>query len=550
MVFSVSAKRWRNSAAPESSPKCCAGHEAIDVSDAVPSLREQFRVQLRVLMNTLSEGDPDEIQAKTLFCSYLLDNIENAETMEEMHDLIEEFRAMAPRMFALKCIDGRVHGTKGKGYPPLTAGCFRTEGCKLDTDETNKDFWEHIDALVMDAERTQNGMPAVFIAYAHSAKQGGGCAAQSEGVSDKQQVIANSLATVSAHASAVRQRYGRDQVYSLHGMTDTDDMADTLIFENGTALSSASIIEECHLVDPADVFDSTFLDNQISDSAISKNLPPDAQTVRQLLDGEAPLKYNDLRTSIAMQVYLMRQIKKGNGGIVSPAVIASIKRSLDAAGDVPESLRTPLIYQTAWNIAYALYQRQRLQKMNATEREEQLEHAEQLICYGEGFELLPRNSVVLANPGREKDQGDRKALDVAMKVLQKNRKKFQERGRGQPHEPAVHVNVEVKGDIVTREQFITEVLLKLKEMAESVHQAYGDNVVLMTTYSYASEKKFYPVQVYPDSLRARHPKQRSAFPVDLSVGLDGEPKNFVSLLHEREHEYTGALTLHQRSVTA
>jgi hypothetical protein len=113
----------------------------------------------------------------------------------------------------------------------------------------------------------------------------------------------------------------------------------------------------------------------------------------------------------------------------------------------------------------------------------------------------------------------------------------------QKHKPIVHVNVEVKGDIITRNQFVYEVLEKLKEMtdeARGIFTAAGIEVELMTTYSYDSEKKFYPVSVYSTPItQQRHPNQRSSMPVDLALGLDDDPDSFVQILKEREQEYTG-----------
>ena len=52
-----------------------------------------------------------------------------------------------------------------------------------------------------------------------------------------------------------------------------------------------------------------------------------------------------------------------------------------------------------------------------------IDHAEELVCYGDGFETLPRNKAVLVKTGRGDDID---ALTVAKNVVEKNRKRYKQ----------------------------------------------------------------------------------------------------------------------------
>jgi len=66
--------------------------------------------------------------AYDFYKNYLSENISDADTLERMRQVISEFAARAPKMVVMKCIDGRVHGSYAKGYPPTTIRFGRTDG--------------------------------------------------------------------------------------------------------------------------------------------------------------------------------------------------------------------------------------------------------------------------------------------------------------------------------------------------------------------------------------------------------------------------------------
>jgi len=73
-------------------------------------------------------------------------------------------------------------------------------------------------------------------------------------------------------------------------------------------------------------------------------------------------------------------------------------------------------------------------------------------------------------------------------------------------------------------------------MMVRVKDVFGpEEVCMITTYSYATQKQFFPVQVY--TAETRKPEQTSAFPVDMAAGL-GESREFANVLHHREASYS------------
>jgi hypothetical protein len=189
---------------------------------------------------------------------------------------------------------------------------------------------------------------------------------------------------------------------------------------------------------------------------------------------------------------------------------------LSAVHDLPERLLAPLVYQTLWNVAHTLHERERLASVTEAVRRRELEHAEEKVGYGEGFEIARRNRLVLAKPGRGDDQ---LALQVARKVLLANR----ERDR-QPHPPLVHVNVELAGDVDSWEAFNRDVLAPLLTRVDNVHTVFGEDCRVLTTYSRTSEKCFYPVRINSDMEPQPHfaDDARECFPVDVTRGLTNQ----------------------------
>src|SRR5262249_25691929 len=137
-----------------------------------------------------------------------------------------------------------------------------------------------------------------------------------------------------------------------------------------------------------------------------------------------------------------------------------------------------------------LHERERIASLSGSPRQHELEHAEEVIGYGEGYEIARRNRLVLAKPGRGDDQ---LALQVGRKVLLANREKYP-----RPHPPLIHVNVELAGDVDSWDAFNRDVLAQLVTRIDNVHTVFGENCRVLTTYSRETEKCFYPVRINSD----------------------------------------------------
>jgi hypothetical protein len=459
--------------------------------------------------------DSNSLAAEHHFHQYLADNVVVSETLRSMRHGIQVFLSYAPRMLVSKCIDGRVHGSVGKGYPPTTVTFSRTDGNRVALTRENMHFWNRVNAVVLSARHHTPGCPALFIALGHHAKLGHGCAAH-------QGNDAEALATVREQAVTMQAKYNPRDLYVVYGMTNTDDGAERLVFLDGHEVDSAAIIAlldtpRMPLKAAADLFQASFLDRLVDDRPTDHSLG--GRTPRQIVHGADARMFHDVQTMIAMQTYLLQDVSQvvnnesRNNVVFEPRVFDEVRRTLEAVHDLPPRLLAPLLYQTLWNIAYTLHERERLMKLEGVTRRHELEHAENKVGYGEGFELERRNRLVLAKPGRGDDQ---LALQVARNVLLNNRKLDP-----QPHPPLVHVNVELAGDVDSWEAFNRDVLAPLLTRIENVHTVFGDDCRVLTTYSRTSEKCFYPVRINPDVGPLSHPEEdhRQCYPADVTRGL-------------------------------
>jgi hypothetical protein len=462
--------------------------------------------------------DSDSRAADHAMRQYLLENVVLAETLRSMRHGIQVFLSYAPRLFVSKCIDGRVHGSDGKGYPPTTVTFSRTDGNRVALTPENIHFWNRVNSVVLSARRNTPNCPALFIALGHCARVGKGCAAHHGD-------DAAALAAVADQARTLQAKYKQRDMYVLYGMTNTDDGAERLIFLDGHELDTANIIETLDtprmpLRVAADVFQDSFLDRLVDDAPTDHSIG--GRKPRQIIHGPDARMFHDLQSKIAMETYLLQDVYQvihngsRNNVVFQQRVFKEILDRLSAVHDLPERLLAPLVYQTLWNVAHTLHERERLASVTEAVRRRELEHAEEKVGYGEGFEIARRNRLVLAKPGRGDDQ---LALQVARKVLLANR----ERDR-QPHPPLVHVNVELAGDVDSWEAFNRDVLAPLLTRVDNVHTVFGEDCRVLTTYSRTSEKCFYPVRINSDMEPQPHfaDDARECFPVDVTRGLTNQ----------------------------
>lgn len=507
------------------------GSTRLTVGAIIPSSleRTQHDLQQVVVNKPAVRENAESMEAREFFERYLAENVQTVQTLKEMDDIVREFRQCAPIMLVWKCVDGRVHGSKGKGYPTGTILFARTEGANIDIDPKNTRLWEIINTVIADAEKLTPDMPAVVIILGHYARSDPHRSCAAHGCDNDR-----ALSTVEMQTRKLRQEYydpkraepyNRNQVVFLHGMTNTDDMSETMIFEHGEKVDSGDLISSLHLEHPSDVFSKSFLDEPIHDPTTKKHVGDG--TVRTFLEGSSAPMYRDLRTALAMETFLMRRIREivNKGGkdaeeILNGKVFDTLFAQVNGIRDLPETLKGPLMYQFLWNIAYALYQRNRLQEMAEQEQALHLDHAEELVCYGEGFETLTRNKALLVKPGR----GDEiQALTTAKNVLLKY--------SPLKHMPMVHINIELTDKISSWDSYKMNVMAKLMRMKDNAEKIFGDKVHIMCTYSYKDEKQFYPV-------RASQSDPREAVQLDMTDAFASDKQfNPVNFSH-REFDYT------------
>lgn len=494
------------------------------------------RAKKTIAYSTEIDENPERMEARKYFEQYLAKNVQTVKTLKEMEDMIREFQSCAPMMLVWKCVDGRVHGSKGKGYPIGTITFARTEGAKIDIDSKNARLWKTINSVIVDAEMKTPDMPAIVVILGHHSKNDHHRSCAAHGCNDTQ-----AMQTVQEQTQKIRdeyysadaiEQYTRDQVYFIHGMTNTDDMSETLVFENGETINSGTIIENLGLSHPSEVFGEKFLADVIHDPTTkkyTKNL-----TGKRMLEGsEAPM-YQDLSVSLAMQAFLMRRISEmvskhlQNGSeesvneLLNPVVFETLMKKLHEVNGLPPSLKGPLLHQSVWNIAYALYQRTRLSGMDLKTQKEHLDHDEELVCYGEGFETLARNKAILVKPGRGDDV---ETLKTAKKVLETySRMKAL---------PMVHINIELTDKIGSWNSYKDNVLAEMWRMKRNVYDVFGRHVRFLCTYSYKHEKKFYPVKAIPKKM----PDPNECMNINLTHGFSEKTYSPENISHA-EFDYT------------
>ncbi|EJO69965.1 MULTISPECIES: hypothetical protein [Leptospira] len=453
---------------------------------------------------------------------YLEENILQSETIHRMKHVIHEFSIRAPKVLVTKCIDGRVHGSKLKGYPVTTIRFGRTDGNIVSTNLNNFWFWNRIDRLINDATCNTPNTPALFIAYMHRSDLPGlGCAAHNHDELAARKAIQE-------QTQVVRKIFKKDRLYVMEGITNTDSMAETLIFENGTVLDTTEFIQDFDFKRCSDIFHRSFLKYPLKDSSTARYVG--FKTPEELLSEPELLFFNDFQTSLCMKTYLIREVTGiivsddfASQKLIQPDLFNALTQKLFSVKDLPPLLIPALLYQSVWNITYSLYHKRKLSDLNEVERWKILDHAEELICYGDGFELLQRNKAILVKTGRGNDID---ALNVARKVLEKNRTKQSDQSP-----ILIHLNIEISGELSAWEDINENISSKMNTLLRNLEQVFQNvETVVLTTYSYRDQKRFYPIHTKRDN--------RITYPVDILSGINSEILFSSMSLKSREALYS------------
>ncbi len=429
------------------------------------------------------------MKTKEYIFNYLKENIIESETLHRMKPVISEFASRAPKILVTKCIDGRVHGSKAKGYPATTIRFGRTDGNIVSTAKNNYSFWNRIDITVNDAICNTPEMPAIFIAYMHKSDKGFGCAAHNNNEEESLKAIQN-------QTREIQKIFSTDRLYVLQGITNTDLMAETLLFDESIRISSEDLISDFSLNNLTDIFYKGFLKYPIKDPATARFV--NFKTPEELMIGNPPLFHSDFQTSLSLKSFLLLEISRIinendplSQKLVQPDLFHALLSLLKKIKSLPKTLIPAFFYQMFWNISYAINQKNKLDSMTESEQLKIIDHAEELICYGDGFELLPRNKTILVKTGRGNDI---EALQVAKRVLEKNRSK-----KNPEYSKIIHLNIEVSGEQISWEDFNENISSKLHTMLRPISEIFDENINILTTYSYRDQKRFYPINTIQDN---------------------------------------------------
>jgi hypothetical protein len=429
------------------------------------------------------------MKTKEYISNYLKENIIESETLHRMKPVISEFASRAPKILVTKCIDGRVHGSKAKGYPTTTIRFGRTDGNIVSTAKNNYSFWNRIDSTVNDAICNTPEMPAIFIAYMHKSDKGFGCAAHNNNEEESLKAIQN-------QTREIQKIFSTDRLYVLQGITNTDSMAETLLFDESIRISSEDLISDFSLNNLTDIFYKGFLKYPIKDPATARFV--NFKTPEELMIGNPPLFHSDFQTSLSLKSFLLLEISRIinendplSQKLVQPDLFHALLSHLKKIKSLPKTLIPAFFYQMFWNISYAINQKNKLDSMTESEQLKIIDHAEELICYGDGFELLPRNKTILVKTGRGNDI---EALQVAKRVLEKNRSK-----KNPEYSKIIHLNIEVSGEQISWEDFNENISSKLHTMLRPISEIFDQDINILTTYSYRDQKRFYPINTIQDN---------------------------------------------------
>jgi len=429
------------------------------------------------------------MKTKEYISYYLKENIIESETLHRMKPVISEFASRAPKILVTKCIDGRVHGSKAKGYPTTTIRFGRTDGNIVSTAKNNYSFWNRIDSTVNDAICNTPEMPAIFIAYMHKSDKGFGCAAHNNNEEESLKAIQN-------QTREIQKIFSTDRLYVLQGITNTDSMAETLLFDESIRISSEDLISDFSLNNLTDIFYKGFLKYPIKDPATARFV--NFKTPEELMTGNPPLFHSDFQTSLSLKSFLLLEISRIindndplSQKLVQPDLFHALLSLLKNIKSLPKSLIPAFFYQMFWNISYAINQKNKLDSMPESEQLKIIDHAEEIICYGDGFELLPRNKTILVKTGRGNDI---EALQVAKRVLEKNRSK-----KNPEYSKIIHLNIEVSGEQISWEDFNENISSKLHTMLRPISEIFDQDINILTTYSYRDQKRFYPINTIQDN---------------------------------------------------
>jgi hypothetical protein len=93
----------------------------------------------------------------------------------------------------------------------------------------------------------------------------------------------------------------------------------------------------------------------------------------------------------------------------------------------------------------------------------------------------------------------------------------------------IHLNIEISGELVNWEDVNETISSRMHTMTRHIDEVFGDNAVILTTYSYRDQKRFYPIVTRKDP--------RIIYPVNLLKDINSTVHFSNMALKSREALY-------------
>jgi hypothetical protein len=492
------------------------------------------------------EGTPAFVRmteaAHAYFRQDLQKNREAARVFNQMLPVIEQFAEQANvSMIVCKCMDGRAHTNNHKGLPPTFATNLRSQGNVIDTGRGNRDLWNLFEYQA--ALANSEGKFLVILTSAHRSDLSGGCAAFKRPY-DASPKSGDERAEFNVHeqalqlATAIHEDDSIDstRVRVLSAMTNTDTGAMRFYDHSGELIFNCEgLLKSEVLRDSSDVFEGAFLYHPISESWAHESIR--GRTPQSLIDGPNAPFFSDMRIKIAFEAYLIRRIKEGGANPGVDVVRHDILKSMHGRFDkMPLAIHHFLTYMMAANLAHAAHYRNentRLAMADADGLKIRLGHGELKMAYSlTGHDLEEPNTMILVKPGAGSDEV---SVQIGKNVLNHNLNALHLQDK---LPPLVHINIEVDEPIDTWEHYL-EVRSRMRAKLGIVKQVFGNDVRVLTTYSYRQNvkavqtKQFFPLSANPRNARiVIRPNE------DLGNGIENRATFDESALRQREKSYT------------
>lgn len=146
----------------------------------------------------------------------------------------------------------------------------------------------------------------------------------------------------------------------MEGITNTDLMAETLIFENGIVLDTTEFIQDFDFKRCSDIFHCSFLNIPLK--ILPRRDMQDLKRRKNCFRNRNFFFFNDFQTSLCMKTYLIREVtgiivsdNLASQKLIQPDLFNALTQKLFSIKDLPPLLIPALLYQSVWNITYSFY---------------------------------------------------------------------------------------------------------------------------------------------------------------------------------------------------